>query len=315
MPEDQGVWGESWNSRLNTFTREMLLWRQHGTSNNDIYCDNLGKKVGIDSVFSYRRNLNSAQQIVIAEAKSLQKMDYFNRSRMQKWVEDFVPKLECVPHSEEFNNFFLPDTEAQYQLGLLALWIRDQSSYSYSDIENVLSQIHLPQRRNPINICFISNWHIVRFCAIHSIVTRLRNLPNYREINYFIPIYGTQPDADGTCLPIESLVSKLVFCKARKIEKLKGNSDDPNTNIYDNYIVFYLGDITNYADVKLIGLALRYFQMIKAPEIDIYTTKDATEIRNDVENFRQEFGNNNTEYNFHQLDLTSNIPGWLNSND
>jgi hypothetical protein len=316
MPEEQGVWGDAWTDRLNMFLKTVLRWRQHGTSNNDIRCDELGRKVGIDSVLSYKRNSTSYQQIVIAEAKSLQKMGSFTRGRVQNWVEDFIPKLECVPHSEDFTRLFVPETNAQYQLGILAVWIREQDTYSHDDFQRVLSQIQIVRRRNPLNICFISNWHIIRMCAIHDTLEQLISRKEYQDIQYYFPTYGLLPDADGMYIPIETLVSKFVFVKAKKIQKLKVSKEEKNNAItYDSYIVFYLGAITNYSDLRFIGLALKNFQMFKVPELDIYTYKDITEIRNFIENFRQEFTDSGTEFIFHQLDLPSNLPGWLSHND
>ena len=129
MPEYQNVVGEEWNSRLNKFLRVVLNWEQHGISNTDIFCENLKRKVGIDSVFSFRRNKVSRQQVVLVEAKTIEKIENLSRSKIENWIVDFQEKIAYVPHSQEFIEKFNTDENADYQLGLLALWVRDTNSY------------------------------------------------------------------------------------------------------------------------------------------------------------------------------------------
>ena len=45
MPEEQNIHADQWNRRLNSFLRDVLKWKQLGESNNDVYCEELKRKV------------------------------------------------------------------------------------------------------------------------------------------------------------------------------------------------------------------------------------------------------------------------------
>jgi Fe-S cluster biosynthesis and repair protein YggX len=314
MPEEQGVWGDSWNDRLNNFAKVALHWNQLGASNNDIYCDLLKKKVGIDSVYAYRHNQQSFQQVVIAEAKSLKIMDYVNRSRVQKWIDEFIVKIEHVPASDDFSRVYNPDVTAQYQLGLLALWVRDQKTFSQSDMANVLSQVRIPRRKTPINLGFVTNNQIINLCSIHQTIQMVVGAGEYDSVEYYIPSYGNSPSSDGRALPIETVMSRIIFCRTTRKQVTKTAGGELHNTVL-GYFAFYLGDVRSYADLRFVGLALKHFQMFHASEISIYTLSDAIDIRNYTELFKQEFRSEGVEFSFRQLDTTANLPGWLNSDD
>jgi hypothetical protein len=308
MPEEQNVWGGIWNRRLNSFLSDVMLWSQLGQSNNDIFCEELGRKVGIDSVFAYKRNPQCNQQVVLVEAKTAERSGNLRRVKIEGWVRDLAAKLTCAPHSPEFHEKFSPDTDAQYGLGLIALWVREFETYSHEQVSRWLAQLVVPKKRVPINICFISNESIARLCAIHETIEHLEGKDAYKSAQYYFPAYGRQPPADGSCMPVEALLSKFVFCKARKAQRLKGRDEE---NEYSAYLVFYLGVITSYHDLRFIGLALKHFQLVEADEIEIYTTYDPESIRNHIETFQAEFWQTNPGLDFRQLTVTNDLPGWL----
>jgi len=309
MPEDQNVWGEQWNGRLNNFLADVLNWTQLGDSNVDIFCPALKRKVGLDSVFAYKRNPRSTQQVVFVEAKSTERIENINRSKIETWIIDFVDKIAGLPFSQDFTQKFAPDTDAIYNRGLLALWVRDETSYSSEKIRNWLSQINLPTRRqNPIDIIFISNKQIAQLCAIHAKINELKSSDDFIRLSYFFPIHGNEIPADGSCIPIEILLSKFVFCKTIKRQNLIGSNSH---NEYESYLVFYLGDIKEYADLRFVGLALNQFQIFGSAEVDIFTKYDPTEIRNDIANYKKEFAQYSDSYNFRQLKFPDSLPDWL----
>lgn len=313
MPEAQNVWGDNWQQQFNKFLGIVLKWQQLGASNTDIVDPNTNRPRGLDSVFSYKRNTHSAQQVILVEVKSTENLQYLNKSKIQEWITTLFSKLERLPRSKDFQEKFQPETDAQFQLALLGLWVRDEHSYSASKLSEWFSQVHLPQRNMPYYITLISNDTITRLISIHEEIERLRHSDQYDSIEYFIPDYGNLPSCDGNCLPLEMIFSKFIFCKARKRQKLKGNNN--SYNLYDASIVFYLGSLKSYDDLRLVGLALRHFQLLKTQEVEIYTLNDPTEIRNEIANFKKDFypENGQDEIKFDRLVPRNQMPSWSNT--
>lgn len=312
MPEDQNVWAEVWNTRLNRFLETVIGWRQLGRSNNDVWCERIQEKVGLDSVFAYHRNPSSNQQVVLVEAKTRERLDSISKSEIQKWVDRFTVKLENAPLSPEFREKFQPDTNAQFRMGLIGLWVRDSQSYSHPRLQQWLSQLHVAQRRNPLNICFISNQTITRLCAIHDEVNALRSSESYTDVGYYFPSYGDKPSCDGNSLPVEALLSKFIFCQAKRHQRLVGSG---GTHSFDSSIVFYLGQLGSYHDLRFIGLALRDFQLLQAGEAAIYTLYEPETLRNEINGFKEEFRDKNVQFEFRQLTTNHELPGWLGQDD
>jgi hypothetical protein len=310
MPEEQNVYAEQWKTRLNEFLGSVLSWKQLGESNTDIYCDDLKRKVGIDSVFAYKRNEYASQQVVFVEAKTVETLNNLSRAKIEEWVTVFLDKIVRVPHSHDFFNKFQPEGHAVYGLGLIGLWVRNADGYSEERLSNWLSQLSLPGRRqNPVNIAFISNRIISSICAITQVIRDLKHQENYVSIEPYFPIYGDFPATDGKSLPIESTFSKFFFYTAQKKQYLK--SAETKHLEYPASIVFYTGEIESYDDLRFIGLALRQFQ-IASPEIEIYTLESPTKIRNEIKVFREEFAPKiNSEFKFNELTVSNDLPGWL----
>lgn len=311
MAEKQGVVGDAWNRGLNRFLREVMRWKQLGRSNNDISCDEIKRDVGNDSIFSYKRNPQCNQQVVLVEAKTYERMDSFSRSDVQNWVTRFITKLDCIPHSSDFHKEFHPDADADYHLGIIGLWVREHETFSQEKLQSWLSQLQLPEKRNPLNICFISNNVIGQMWSIHEKIASL-NKREYREVVPYFPDYGDLPHADGSCIPIEVLLSKFIFYKAKKVQALKGGK---RSNNYDASLVFYLGHIANYDDFRFIGLALKYFQLLQADEAEIFTLYDQLTLRNHIADFKQEFTDTDTEFVFHKLNYNHDLSIWLEKDD
>ena len=310
MPEEQNIVAEQWNSRLSRFLGSVISWKQLGESNNDIYCEDLKKKVGIDGVFAYRRNAYTPQQVVFVEAKTIAKIDSLNRSKIEDWVNVFVDKIVHAPHSQEFFNKFQPDSNANYGLGLIGLWVRDTEKYTEEKIRNWLSQINVPARRqNPVNLFFVSNRVLSSISTIFQTIQDLRQKDNYISIEPHFPAYGDFPVSDGKSWPIETLVSKFAFYKVRKKQFLINEGHKHHE--YDSSIVFYTGKLDNYEDLRFVGLALRQFQIL-GPEIEIYTQASPTSIRNEIKVFKDEFASGtNSEFKFNELTISNDLPGWL----
>lgn len=288
MPEEQNVRGDIWHSRFNRFLEVVLRWKQLGDSSTDIPDPVREKRKdrGLDSVFAYKRNPQSPQQIVLVEAKTREIMRNISKLKVQEWVSDLHTKLERLPSAQEFKDKFQPETDAQYQLGLIGLWVRDVETYSHSQLQTWLSQVYVPKRKTPYCIGLIANRTITRLCAIHEEVQRLGRSDTCQSIRYHFPDYGGKPLADGSSVPLETVFSKFVFCNASMLQPTKSGS---RAVPYEAYIAFYLGDVQSYSDLHFIGLALRRFQMLRTDELVVYTLRDPTDIRNEIANFKREF--------------------------
>lgn len=93
MPEEQNVQGERWHKLLNQFLKQVMGWEQLGDRNNDIYCEETKGIVGIDSVFTYKRNPHCPQQIIFVEAKTRKNMKALSSREMQKWINRIIYSL------------------------------------------------------------------------------------------------------------------------------------------------------------------------------------------------------------------------------
>lgn len=302
MPEDQNVRAEEWNTRLNNFFSHVMKWDQLGVSNTDISDPNREKysKRGLDSVFAYKRNLHSHQQVIFVEAKTIDDMRSLTYLKIQNWVTTLHEKLENLPAAKKFQDKYLPATDAEYDLGLIGLHVRNNSSYDPSRLMKMLSQVHIPKRKQSRYIGLISNSVFERFYAIDNEVRKFKNSDSCSSINYFIPDYGKLPSADGEVLPLESLFSSFIFCKANMLETTKRQTREP----YNANIVFYLGDIHSYNEIRFIGLAIKQFQLLKTHELIIYTLASKTDIRSYIANFKREWTDKSEVQNIEFRQLT-----------
>jgi len=323
MPEEQIVIGSSWHKRFNEFLRYVLRWKQLGDSSTDILDPMREKRQerGLDSVFAYKRNSSSPQQVVLVEAKTAERMRNIGKLKLEEWVAVLLSKLEHLPLAQEFKDKFQPDTDAQYQLGLIGLWVRDIEADSHSQLQAWLSQVYVPNRRMPCCIGLVSNQTITRLCAIDQQVQEIRGSSVCQSISYHFPDYGDKPPAEGSSVPFESIFSEFVFLNARLLQPTKGGSGPVP---YNAYIVFYLGDVQGYSDLHFIGLALRQFQMLKTGALIVYTLRDPIDIRNETAIFRGEFrlGPPSTglvidqrepgdSIEFRQLVPSNQLPSWM----
>jgi len=309
MAEEQGVIGDYWHTGINRFLQEVMSWNKVGDSNVDIYCPSIKGSVGIDSVFSYKRHQDCCPQIVFLEAKTVKSISSVNSTSIEKWVKRFLEVVEHAPNSKDFHEKFQPDSNAQYNIGLIALLVRDNKSFDENKINTILSSIHVPVRRKtPINIHFVSNDILLQFCAIYETLKKLEASEEYISIRNFFPSYGDLPIADGECIPLETLLSKFFFCKSKK--KMRKGAKDIGE--YESSIIFYLGKIESYEDFRFIGLAAKHFNLFQSQEVEIYTLFNKLDMRHNIENFQQEFSQaTGSDFTFKQLNLFQEIPGWL----
>lgn len=324
MPEEQSVRGHSWHARFNRFLEAVLGWKQLGDSSTDIPdpARMKHKERGVDSVFAYRRNPRSPQQIVLIEAKTVERMRNIGRVRLQDWVANLHAKAERLPSAQAFKDKFRPETDAQYQLGLIGLWVRDVETYSHSQLQAWLSQVHVSKRKTPCHIGLISNRTITRLCAIHEEIQEFKRSDMCQSIRYHFPDYGEKPLADGSSVPLEAVFSRFVFCNASMLQPTKGDS---RPIPYQAYITFYLGDVHDYPALHFIGLALQCFQMLRTDELIVYTLRDPVDLRNQIATFKEEFhlvpdsperaashGRSGVaDIQFRQLVPNNQLPGWM----
>jgi hypothetical protein len=309
MPEDQSIIANEWNRRLNIFLGNVMRWSQIGESNTDIYCDSLRRKVGIDSVFIYQRNQASYHQVVFVEAKTVEKLDNISRAKIEEWANNFQDKIANIPLSPDFSQKFNPPSDSEYHLGIIALWVRENGGYSREKLSLWLSQLNLPQRRqNPINILFVSNFEINILCQIHTIIEELGK--ECEQISFQFPIYGNLPSPDGSCIPAEYLISKFFFVNVKRKKKID-NGNFTTEYQDESKLVFYLGAIKSYDDLRFIGLALRQFQLLANQNINIYILIDPIKIRNEIQSFNSEFSDSSCKFEFYRFSVPNDLPGWL----
>jgi len=307
MAEEQNVQADLWNRKLNFFLKNTLQWRQLGTSNVDVSCSTLKAASGIDSVFAYKRNPRSYQEVIIVEAKAYETLENLNKSKIQDWIDTLAKKLEHVPFSADYQEKFSPEEGAERPVGLIALWIRDHKQYSQEVLDKYLSSIVTPKKNNPLVIYFISNQIIAQFCAIKETIDKLQRSEEYQNLKCFFPKYGDKPHANGTSIPIESLFSKILFYKGDRLIRKKSHQ-----TVEKVCIVFYLGAIKEYHDLKLISLALKDFQILsEVDSVKIYTLLEPTEFRHHSPKLDHIFSDFDVEFKFAKLSINNDLGGYL----
>jgi hypothetical protein len=309
MPEDQNYWSEVWNSRLNNFLINVLGWKQHGPSNVDIRCETVVRReVGIDSVFTYKRNPQSAQQVIVVEAKFTENLKNVNRSKVQAWSDTLLEKLSCLPYSAHFHEVYQPERTAQFHRGLVGLCVQNAASYDHARLKSWLADIQPPNRRKPIVLTFISNQVIARWCAAHQKLEKLRSTGDYSRVRYVFPDYGPLPHADGSCVPIESLLSKIIFIRATRRKPLKGK---PSFDEFETASVIYLGQADTVEEWRFLALAIKQFQLLDMGEVEVCTIQDPAAVRGPIDHFRSQLQAGSVDFQFTKLETSDEIPQWL----
>lgn len=307
MPENQNEWGESWNQQLNGFLKTVMRWEQLGVSNIDITNPITGKPRGLDSVFSYKRNPISNQEIVLVEAKTVEKLQNINKYKIEGWIGVLLDKLESLPNSEDFLEKFRPETNASCKFGLIGLWVRDIDTYSETQIQEWLSRLDVPSRRRQYYIGFVSNKNFNLLYAVHREIERLRGIKEYSKVHTYFPYFGDKPKIEGDSYIFETFFSKFVFYRATKLQTIKGKGEE---NPYLQNIIFYLGDIENYDDLSFIGEAMLRFDLFQQEDIVIYTLNSKQKLRSEIEQFKKEFIEKSAscQIEFEQLILSEELP-------
>lgn len=307
MPENQNVNGDHWNNNLNKFLSTIMGWKQLGVSNIDISDPVTGKPRGIDSVFSYKRNPYSNQEIIIVEAKSIEKMDYLEKNKIEQWVGVLLEKMESLPYSEDFRSIYNPELDARCQYGVIGLWVRDVDTYSEDRLQSLLSQIQIVNRRKSYYIAFISN---SIFNVLNSIDRELKTLVANGEINKWkihYPSFGDFPKVENANLTFETFFSKFLFYEVEKNEHSKSFG---RTNTYQSNMLFYIGEIKKAEDFLLIGEAIKRFDLFRLPDLDIYVMGNTHHLRSEIENFKRAFQSDygSCQIDFRQLMVINQFP-------
>lgn len=305
MPEDQNYNGDQWNIGINNFLTKILKWKQIGTSNIDVICGPNNEPMGLDSVFGYRTHERSHQQVVIIEAKNRDNFKALSRAEIQRWIDRLLKKVELTPPSQDFQRKFPTDADAQYGMGLLAVWVRDTDSFDTAVLADRLKQIEVPDKRNPIYLYVLDNERITRVISVYDEINRLLGTEEYKDCLFFYPANGSDILCDGTVLPIEVLFSDILFYRVTKREYKR------STGTYDEYesvLCFYFGDITSIGDFRFIDLAIRDSGLQNAKEFEVYITASTDNLRSEIDAHTRD---SRFKPTFKRLSLRSDLPSWL----
>jgi hypothetical protein len=309
MAEDQVYFGTEWNKKLNRFLSKVLGWQQLGTSGIDVFCESTQKKVGLDSVFAYRISARSPQQIVIVEAKTRAKMKAVTLSEMKDWIWDLIKKMECVSQSQDFMKKFRPAGDAEFGVGLVALWVRETDTFDGETIRQILPKIEVTSRKVPQHVFVIDNERIARLCSLYDEYNRLKASDMYEEVKFFIPPNSSEMICDGSVLPMEFLFSDWAFMTTRKKQLLKGTNQ---YRAYSSLACFYFGNVTSFEELNLIDLAIRDLGFGAVDDIDVYLAHPLDDIRSQIDEFKR---GARFSVDFHLLPINKDLPGWLDSDE
>lgn len=299
MPEEQQVRGDDWNRAVNALLTE-LAWTQLGDSNVDVEVSRSGKSIqaGLDSIFYYNDVLEeSLPRLFLIEAK------YYawqgaTTAEIQKWIDNCLVKVVEVKKSSDFRAKFAPPDRTSYKDVLLILWHHDE--FDLDRFQKRLAKIEIPQKTKPINVFVISNNKILEIAAVIEVLKRLAGQEGYQDVEFKLPFRDSNEVVHGKLLPIEYFLSKFIFAKAVKRVNISGVDAPKQVNI-----VFYFGDLDTRS-LEFLRSACNKIQ-ITGEEVLLYCSQDLKENRAPVENFAR----THEKYEFRQLVVGNQLPGWL----
>lgn len=305
MPEDQNYNGDQWNTVVNNLLSRVLKWQQLGTSNIDVRCGPNDEAMGLDSVFAYRTHKRSYQQVVIVEAKNRDTFKALNKANLQEWVDRLLKKVEYAPVSRDFNQKFPTDDDAEFSVGLLAVWVRDTASFNAQIFADRLRQLEVPEKRYPILLYILDNYRITRFLAVYEEINRLLSTENYKNFVFYYPANGSDLICDGDQIPMEAMFSDILFYKTTKRQLLLGSNTHDE---YDAAVCFYFGEIRTIADLRFIDLAIRDSGLQNSKSVEVYITTSTDDLRSEID---AHIRSSNFNIQFKRLSIRKDLPSWL----
>lgn len=277
MPERQGRAGETANNRLITLL-DGLGWTQRGDSNVDVSCelpqhDERDTAHGVDGYMTYDDPYKTKERGVIIESKTKQ-WGNVNSSTLKSDAEQTLKTLECVPESDEFDEYLNFGGSRIVNSAVLGVWVND-GEYEHEEFNGYVNDIGIKnKRRKTYQILVLGNRDLNRLASLHSKFSDLKSEMggDDESVSFYYPSLPDSAYPDRTQLiSMEYMLSDYVFAKAQKRVDEGGVTRDK-----DITVVFYFDDI-NMDSLKFMFKSLIEYQMLDTEEVRVYLDDRSTE--------------------------------------
>lgn len=172
---------------------------------------------GIDLYMEYMDPYIGGVQGVFIECKN-RGWNQINKKEIQMWIEEEINLIDCARNNSDLQEFYADGVEKNCALLLINC---NDGKFNQSKFNEYLSNIQIPNKRNPYKIFIAGNNMIERWDAIDRMIKEsykdnLRVL--YPSINYSQPI-------SEKYWSINHLFSKYIFCETREETPVGRNGD------------------------------------------------------------------------------------------
>ncbi|MDL0125686.1 hypothetical protein [Halobacterium salinarum] len=291
MPERQNRMGDIANDRLIALL-EALGWNQQGDSDVDIPCElsahhERDADHGVDGYMAYDDPYRTRERGVVIESKA-KSWENTNDTSIQDGATQALETLECIPESDEFDEYLNNGEDRNVDLAILGVWVHD-GEYDDSMFDGYVNELAIKnKRRKPFQVLVLGNRELHRLASLHNQFSGLKETEfdgQYESLDFYYPSLPDTVSDRGELVALEYMISDYVFAKGQKVVGEGPESDSKDVNL-----VFYFDDIQRES-LDFMFKALLEYQMTDADEIWVYLdTRDQTEdfqIGSLIESFRQ----------------------------
>ncbi|QSG10564.1 hypothetical protein HSBGL_0123 [Halapricum desulfuricans] len=283
--------GDIANDRLIALL-EALGWEQQGDSDVDIPCElsahhERDADHGVDGYMSYDDPYRERERGVVIESKA-KSWENTNDTSLQNGASQALETLECIPESDQFDEYLNNGVDRNVDLAILGVWVHD-GGFETSTFDEYVDELTIRnKRRKPFQVLVLGNRDLHRLASLHNQFSGLKESEfngQYESLDFYYPSLPDTVSERGELVALEYMLSDYIFAKGQKVE-----GEGPNSVSNDVNIVFYFDDIQRES-LDFMFKALLEYQMTDADEVWVYLdTRDQTEdfqLGSLIESFRQ----------------------------
>ena len=190
---------------------------------------------GIDLLCKFNNPYIATQQGVIIECKNRQ-MKSITESAIEEWVKELINNIECSQSAPELSDIDLANTTLN--TGLLLIHAND--CFDSSKFYGYLNNLHIANRRNPINIFIAGNDRINLWTSLFA---KIQNSYN-KDFMFLYPSINGFSKSKQKTLTIDGMYSRYLFAQSTGVAHEKFGNSGSYERPFEQNIMFFLDDIT-----------------------------------------------------------------------
>lgn len=230
---------------------------------------------GIDLLCKFDNPYIATQQGIIVECKNRQ-MKSITKANIEDWVKELINNIECSQSAPELSEVDLTNTTLN--TGLLLIHAND--CFDSNKFYSYLKDLHIPNRRNPINIFIAGNDRINLWTSLFA---KIQNSYN-RDFTFLYPSINGFSKSNQKTLTIDGMYSRYLFAQNTGVTyKRRMNSDYEIP--FEQNIMFFLDEIT----VENFKYAWSMFKHYQLQGADKYIFVFYPRKKGDVEFVKEKF--------------------------